>query len=256
MENMTALVKRAFDLMRRVARERLPKPVRDLLISLITAWRNITGEVRAYQQRKRLNFEYSKKWYDEVYHSWLPNVSYKERMQYCEEAGYKKRLVEVFNSIEVKQEKQNWLEVACHHGKTAFWLAENFRSVKFWMFDFSDVAVNWCKRNNPISDRAVIWCCDCTRIQYEGDNFDDYFDLVTCIDVTEHVPPDVYLKMITELYRVTKPGGLLVLMQGTGKMASHIHVLPEEKLVEDFCAVGFILIKELPHRHHLFQKPD
>lgn len=207
-------------------------------------------------RRRKEGFNYSIQWYEASYHKahyHLDSRSYASVMREWESFGYKDRLYRVFDEVAVPKGCR-FLEVACHHGKTAFWLAERHSDATFHMFDFSQVAVDWCQRNNLFPDRCFIWRGDVTKIEYKNDKLDDFFDLITCIDVTEHLPHPIYHTMLRELFRVAKPGGGLVLMQGNTPHVEHINVLPEEELVADVCAVGFMLAKHLPERHYLFIK--
>jgi ubiquinone/menaquinone biosynthesis C-methylase UbiE len=122
------------------------------------------------------------------------------------------------------------------------------------MFDFSPKTISWIKSQFPTKYKFEAWVGDIQDIRYDQNSLDDYFNVVTCIDVTEHLPKDIYFKAIKEIYRVTKPDGLLILMQGNAILPEHINVISEEKLLEDFCSVGFKFLKSLPHRHHLLTK--
>ena len=98
------------------------------------------------------------------------------------------------------------------YGKTAFWMAERYPQFGVWTFDFSERFVEHCRVHNPIGDRLHIWQGDCTRICDGKERFDSFFDFGTCIDVTEHLPADVYRGLLRELARVIKPGGHLLLI--------------------------------------------
>ena len=71
---------------------------------------------------------------------------------------------------------------------------------------------------------------------------------------SEHLPDDVYKRMLAELARVIRPAGHLLLMQGNTLAVEHIHVLPEGELVRDVKRAGFELMQELPDRHYLFRR--
>lgn len=198
---------------------------------------------------------YSVDWYDNVYHPYVSTShNFKEYMDSWEKQGYKNRLYEVLAEANLPQEKIAWLEVACMQGKTAYWVMEKYPQVNMYMFDFSPKAIEWIRNQFPPKYKFEAWVGDIRDIRYNQSPLDDYFNVVTCIDVTEHLPKDIYLKAIKELYRVTKPDGLLILMQGNAILPEHINVLSEEKLLEDFCSAGFKFVKPLPHRHHLLKK--
>ena len=204
-------------------------------------------------------FEYSQEWYDITYH--IGRIGIDKRtfddvnIQY-EKHGYRKRLNEVLNKINVPDEEITWLEVGCHLGLTAYWVLERYPQVFMYMFDFSDSSINWCLNTCPYQNRTTIWKTNVDNIRLNNDSLDGKFDFVSCIDVTEHLPDQIYQNLINELYRVMKVGGFLILMQGISIVDNpeHIHVLPERVLVSDFKKRGFKLVKNLPHRHYLFQK--
>jgi ubiquinone/menaquinone biosynthesis C-methylase UbiE len=202
-------------------------------------------------------FVYSQEWYDKAYHIGRVGVDHRTfqdvRKQY-ELAGYQKRLYHVLKEVSIPNQPINWLEVGCHLGLTACWIAEKFPKSTLYMFDFSEASITWCKKWFPYKERAVIWQGSVESIRLPENPLDGTFDFATCIDVTEHLPDEVYRKLIHELYRVLKPGGCLILMQGIAPNVEHIHVLSEEQLVGDFCSAGFVLVKELYDRHHLLQK--
>ncbi len=203
-------------------------------------------------------FEYSSEWYDNAYH--LGRLNLKERNFYeinkmYEESGYRIRLENVLRKIKVDKKKSiKWLEIGCHLGLTSYWITEKYPNTTIYMFDFSKESINWCMKNFPNIERAVIWQGNVEKIFFGNQTFDNEFDYVTCIDVTEHLPEKIYKNMIYEIHRVIKPDGLLILMQGNTPNVEHIHILEEKELVKDFVNCGFSLIKKLPHRHYLFKK--
>lgn len=206
--------------------------------------------------RNQKLIKYSKKWYEKDYHIKkleLDKVSYDRLMSYWEKAGYKKRLFNVLDKIKL-QKNPNWLEVACHHGKTAFWSAERYPDAFFYMFDFSKPAIEWIIKNNPIPQRSEVWVGDITNISYKGKTFTDFFDIITCIDVTEHLPHKIYKIGIKEIYRVLKPRGILIIMQGNSILPEHINVMTEKQYLTDFLKRGFKFVKYLPNRHYYLTK--
>lgn len=201
---------------------------------------------------------YSRDFYEDDYHRGayrLHERNLDDVMAEWEGLGWKQMLMKVLDSVSVPLDPHRWLEVACHHGKTAFWLAERFPDTTFYMFDFSATAIDFCRRYNRIPERSEIWVGDVTKIQKGKMSFEGYFDAVTLLDVTEHLPPAVYRATISEVYRVTAPGGYLLLKQGHEVLPEHINVLSERKLVRDFCEHGFQLAQVLPDRHYLLRKP-
>lgn len=208
---------------------------------------------------KKEHIHYSRSWYENVYHSadiyYLPERNYEEVMMDVSKNGQKQEIEDIFKEFNLDVAGEvNWLEVACHHGKIPFLLANKYLNAHFFMFDFSEVAVEWCKRYNPIGERAIIWDGDVRKIHCGVDKFDDFFDVVTCFDVTEHLPDKIYRKAIGEIHRVCKIGGILLLRQGNVPLREHINILNEDVLVNDFNKTGFEKIDTLPHRCHVFKK--
>jgi ubiquinone/menaquinone biosynthesis C-methylase UbiE len=222
----------------------IPKPVRNLL--------------RPVFYRLQTKIIYSREFYEQQYHRGiyrLPERDLADLMAEWEQMGWKEMLFQVMDSIRDPLNPRTWLEVACHHGKTAFWLAERFPDTRFYMFDFSSTAVEFCRRNNPIPERSEVWLGEVSDIKREENRFSEFFDAATLLDVTEHLPPDIYLSAIREVYRVLKPGGCLLLKQGHEILPEHINILPERRLVQDFSDQGFELVQKLPDRHYLMKKP-
>lgn len=204
-----------------------------------------------------LEFEYSQKWYDQSYHLGRIETNKKNFIEIenmYRKTGYHNRFETVFSKIPIPSYSVDWLEVGCHLGLTSFWIKSRYPKVNLFMFDFSEESIKWCKREFPFRDTSVIWQTSVENIELHNNNLTNQFDFITCIDVTEHLPDLIYKKMISELFRVCKAGGKIILMQGIAPNIEHIHVLEEEQLINDFLSAGFKLINRLPHRHYLFQK--
>ena len=228
----------------------IPRPLTALLRP---GWRRL----RVWIEGRRYAFEYGQDWYDSGYHAKLGDVSDGQAtsLQFWEAQGYRARLMKVCSELDRYvsfHTGTRYLEVACMYGKTAFWLAERYPELNVWTFDFSNKFVDHCRTHNPIGDRLHIWLGDCTRIRDGDQSFDGFFEFVTCIDVTEHLPDSVYRGLLEELARVVRKGGYLLLMQGNTIQVEHIHILDEEQLVADVERAGFSLVHTLPERHHLF----
>ena len=111
MNNLATLSRQTLYQAYTAGRERLPKPLKDILLRFLNACHSIMLEIKIRWVRWRKHFKYSKKWYEQVYHAWLPSANYQERMQFCEKTGSKKRLFEVFDEIDVHPEGEGCVRV-------------------------------------------------------------------------------------------------------------------------------------------------
>jgi SAM-dependent methyltransferase len=206
-------------------------------MTILSVLRSIRNRVRIARERRRYHFSYSREFYEQGYHDKLHDVG-GDDLSSWEARGYKERLSNVLIWVDRTSPgilAGRHLEVACMYGKTAFWLAEHYPSLRIDAFDFSERFVNMARAHNPFPDRVVIRVGDLTAIEHPASTFDS----ATCIDVAEHLPDQVYRRGLAELARVIKAGGYLLLMQGNTIQVEHIHILPEEELVADVVSAEF-----------------
>lgn len=85
------------------------------------------------------------------------------------------------------------------------------------------------------SQKLKIMVADATQLLFKN----NYFDVVVCWEVLEHIPPGTESKMFSEISRVLKPGGLLFLST------------PNDHLVSKIFDPAWWLIG---HRHYSLQK--
>jgi hypothetical protein len=196
------------------------------------------------------SFKYSAKWYSEQYHKKgaynLPKRKYNELQNEWESLGYKKRFYEVLDDAEhyIDMSKiKSICETGCHHGKSVFWMRERYPDINYSAFDFSDVAIHWCCENNPY-DNIEFKIGDVREMPYKKK-----FDLIMCLDVGEHLPEDVYFKMIAELKRLA--GKYILWYVGRTKLPEHINLRSVAQQKEDLKELGDII--ELPQYHLLIK---
>jgi spore maturation protein CgeB len=205
------------------------------------------------------DFHYSQEWYDSDYHINRLGLDVRTFDELCfqyEKMPYHKRLNEMLSILSLHSTNINWLEVGCHIGLTAYWAASKFPNAHFYMFDFSKTSIDWLKKEFPFPERATIWQASVEDIKLPETDLTGLMDVVTCLDVTEHLPDEIYKKMITEIYRVMKPGAILILLQGTAPNEEHIHILSEEQIDHDFIDVGFNKMQSPNPQWHYFRKPE
>jgi len=91
----------------------------------------------------------------------------------------------------------DWLIVGSGDGTGYRWL-QNKQKRKLWACDLSSVVGSFYPRNYFVA-------CPAHAIPHPTNRF----DAVLCIDVIEHIPPDLVRPSIAEMMRVLRPGGSL-----------------------------------------------
>ncbi|MFH1004443.1 MAG: class I SAM-dependent methyltransferase [Bacteroidota bacterium] len=112
-----------------------------------------------------------------------------------------------FNDFFQINKDDNILDAGCGHGEyTIFSLKRN---AKMWAFDYSKEMVNCTrelvKKHNLKAEAITV--DSVTNIPYD----DNYFDVVYCLAVLDHLDFDNREKAYKELNRVLKKGGKLIL---------------------------------------------
>lgn len=97
------------------------------------------------------------------------------------------------------------LDFGCGCGRTLVWLAKQFPAVRWHGTDVDAEAVLWCQRNIPGAAFTV------NRPLPPLPHADHSFDLIYGISVFTHLSKEYQLAWVQELYRILKPGGLLLL---------------------------------------------
>lgn len=180
----------------------------------------------------------NREWYiNSGYHRWTSTDTYEGMIKSL--PGHRERLMAVLDQIDFRNvaKDKRVLEVAFNNGKSVFWTLEKYGPIcSFSMFDFDPNVVEWTKKVNKKWD-IDIFEADVQDIPRP----DDSFDIVFCLDVIEHLPEDVYQKMIDEIYRVLTPGGFTLVHIGKGKASGHIHCISDTKARDDFLRRGFTI---------------
>lgn len=75
--------------------------------------------------------------------------------------------------------------------------------------DFSEKSLKQCQE---VCGNSNLWLGGCTVDLESGTSFpDETFALITCIEVVEHLPQESLSKTFEELFRLLRPGGVLLL---------------------------------------------
>lgn len=182
-----------------------------------------------------------KEWYmNSGYHNWLSTMTYDTML--ISAPYHEQRLYKWLKSISFKKtaKGKDILEVAFNNGKTVFWTLEKYGQISNWsMFDFNPNVVKWAKKQNTKWD-IDIFESDVANIQRDNNSF----DIIFCLDVIEHLKEDVYLKMIKELKRVLRKGGIVLIFIGKGNASGHLNKKTDKECILDFKNEGFELIKK------------
>jgi ubiquinone/menaquinone biosynthesis C-methylase UbiE len=98
-----------------------------------------------------------------------------------------------------------YLDLGCGDGR---WTTDIYnylgKNVETWGVDVSERAIGFARLISPMINFSVM-SGDSTNFQSKS------FDLITMIEVIEHVPDNIEEKMMSEVHRLLKKGGLLIL---------------------------------------------
>lgn len=153
----------------------------------------------------------------------------------------KKRII--FNQIQKHGSSQimTYLDAGCGDGK---WTADirNFlnNNANVYGIDFSDRAIGFAELITPEIQFSVGSILD---VSFP----DEMFDLITCIEVLEHLPDDDQIPALRELRRLLKPDGLLIVTVPSVRLKMPPHhfrhyTLEHLRHLLNFC--GFSVVSE------------
>jgi ubiquinone/menaquinone biosynthesis C-methylase UbiE len=133
------------------------------------------------------------------YH-WFPE-------KYLKKFDRRERQKIIFHYIEkfLTNTPATYLDVGCGDGR---WTTDIYnylgKNVAAWGIDISERAIGFARLISPMI-RFSVMSGDSTNFQ------SNYFDLITMIEVIEHMPDDREEKVIREVHRLLKGEGLLIL---------------------------------------------
>jgi len=118
------------------------------------------------------------------------------------------------------------LDVACGLGETTGYLQRRWPHAEVTGINFSADQIAACRQTQPACRFEVM---DATELRFAGESF----DLIVCVEAAMHF--QTRRAFLTEVYRVLKPGGKLVLSDmlfAADSWLSVWHVPPENHLLD------------------------
>jgi len=98
------------------------------------------------------------------------------------------------------------LDVACGTGELLQQMIQTHPSVEYTGIDLSGPYLKYARKRHPELSDISLMRANAEEIPFR----DNYFDAVTSVYLMHELPRDVRKRVIQEMLRVTKPGGLIV----------------------------------------------
>lgn len=176
--------------------------------------------------------------YDLPYH-WFPEPWL---IQY--ERNEKKRIIENLLQKHKSSKLSPYLDVGCGDGRWTYEISDLIKSkfkepLESYGIDFSERAIAFAKLIKPEINFQVS----------AGEDIlfpDNYFGLVSAIEVIEHVPDKSESKFLDELRRVTRPDGLIIITTPSWNLKvpeRHFRHYTTERFAELAKATGLQLLE-------------
>jgi len=173
---------------------------------------------------------------------WMSKISCKEDLVKQEHVGpnnkYGKKKVLRLRTMYGKHElKGHGLECAFACGNSLYWISKLFPKTTFDAFDFNyalEKIIPFIKEEHG-NRLKEIWIGNAMNIPKPENNY----DWINCGDFFEHTPEEAYWKILKEVKRILKPGGLFGVYVGQAKLIQHIRVVPPEQTRKELESVGF-----------------
>ena len=119
-----------------------------------------------------------------------------------------------FSEIKTLSESQNvvnFLEAGCGVGNAIFPLVEEFKNLFVYACDFSPRAVEYVKNHPNYKDTVCnAFQCDLSEQSLSEIIPENSLDVVSLLFVLSAIHPNKFLFVISNIYKVLKPGGLLL----------------------------------------------
>ena len=184
-------------------------------------------------------FKYSQEWYSEVYHKkgdyHLPERTWADVQGEWDAKGHHERFMTFLERWGYNLNGKKCIDIGCHHAKSMAWALRKYARINWFSgFDFSRTAIEWCKKQFPDKYKGVVTFTQGNVSALDRTYARNSFDVSFCIDMIEHLPEDVYLKMVEGIKVITKPGGKIVCQVGKTDQPEHIHIIPDMQVISDF----------------------
>ena len=125
------------------------------------------------------------------------------------------------------------LVCGCGGGDNAGMLAWRWGIHNMTLVDWSRLSVALCRRRFP---NAKVLQADVSCLPFE----DHSFDLITALDLTEHLSEEVYWKFLGEVKRLLMPTfGRAIFLPGMTRRPEHINARTVHQLALDLQSLGF-----------------
>ncbi|XP_052893198.1 tRNA N(3)-methylcytidine methyltransferase METTL6 [Anopheles moucheti] len=139
-------------------------------------------------------------------------------------------------NVENSKNDRTLLEIGCGVGNLVFPLIEDgHRDYFIYACDLSPRAVELVRKHNLYDERYIkAFACDITTEEVFGMVAEGSLDIVTLIFVLSAIHPDKFLATVTNIYRLLKPGGVVLFRDyGLYDMAQ-LRFKPGHKIAENF----------------------
>jgi len=182
--------------------------------------------------KQRYEAEYAAPWLEQCKTiTGLADTINKQRMRYG---------TRLFTWLDGMELNGRLLEMGFNDGKSLVWLSEKYPYLEMDALDFNETlrCIEQPLRELVPSLKDVMYC-DCTNV----DKPDATYDVITCLDLFEHLPYYTYMNTLLECRRLLKDDGCLLVFVGQGEQPGHINLMTLKELLADAKANGFKVVE-------------
>ena len=133
-----------------------------------------------------------------------------------------------------KNKEISILDAGTGYGQYSYYMAKNLQPNNITAVDVKETWISDCRSffSSLHIDNIVFKVEDLTQLEYNNQ-----FDLITCIDVMEHIEFDV--KVFQNFYRGLKKGGFLIINSPSIFGGSDVHETGEESFISEHFREGY-----------------